>query len=78
MESVPEHYGWAIMDSDTSEIMGKRLVETATDPEIRNGFASWKEQLEEETTYDLAAKKANTLEELAKMIKVDPEIFIQE
>ena len=78
MESVPEHYGWAIMDSNTSEIMGKRLVETAVDPEVRKGFVSWKEQLEEETTYDLAAKKANTLEELAKMIKVDPEIFIQE
>lgn len=78
MESLPEHYGWAIMDSNTSAIMGRHLIESANDPAIRYGYVTWKEQLEEETTYDLAAKKAGTLEELAKMIRVDPQTLLSE
>ncbi len=78
MEALPGHAGWAILDSNTAEIMGKRLVETASDPVVRRGFESWREQLEEETTFDLAAKKADTLEELAELIGVPAEEFMDE
>ncbi len=78
MESLPGHEAWAIMDANTARIMGERIVANAHDPEIRRGFESWREQLEEETTYDLAAKKANTLEELAVLIGVPADAFLDE
>jgi len=77
MENLPEHYGWAVMDANTAAIMGKRLIETAAyDPNLQYGYLTWKEQLEEETTYDLAVKKADTLEELAVKIGTDRGIFM--
>lgn len=78
MEAIPGHEAWAIMDSNTARIMGGRIVATAHDPEIRRGFETWREQLEEETTYDLAAKKADTLTELAELIGVPAEAFLDE
>lgn len=36
----------------------------------------WREQLEEECTFDLAAKKADTLEELAEKTGVNMEGFL--
>jgi succinate dehydrogenase/fumarate reductase flavoprotein subunit len=65
------------MDSNTSEIMGKRLIEAAAyDPGLQFGYLTWKEQLEEETTYDLTAQKADTFEELAEKMGADPGIFV--
>lgn len=79
MESQPRRIAWAILDDEMVDIIGQRQVEqSAHDPELQKGFVPYRRQLEEEVTWDLAAHKADTLEELGKLIGVDPEVFAQE
>ena len=73
MESQPNKVGWAVVDAPTLEKLGDDLVHgrvggPPVDPAC---LFPWREQLEEECTRDLAAKKADTLEELAEKTGMD-------
>ena len=48
------------------------------DPGLYRGMVSWREQLEEECGYDLAAKKADTIDDLARLIGIDPDSLSRE
>ena len=78
MESQPNKTGWAIVDSPTLELLGSKLVrgDMAGPPVDVDCMRPWREQLEEECTRDIAAKKADTLAELAELMGVDKETFL--
>lgn len=78
MEDVAGKYGWAIMDANVRDICAEGLLASAHDEEVCRGYSTWREQLEEETTFDIAAQKADTLEELADLMKIDREVFLAE
>jgi succinate dehydrogenase/fumarate reductase flavoprotein subunit len=79
MEEVPNKTAWGIVDINTATIMGERIIESVKhDPEHMAGYVTYREQLEEESRLDLAAKKADTLEELATLIGVDSAVFVAE
>jgi fumarate reductase flavoprotein subunit len=79
MEKLPNKIAWGIADDNTVTIMGTRVVDNVRDdPEQYLGYLNYREQLEEETQLDLAAKKANTLVELARLIGVPPGAFVNE
>lgn len=77
METQPNKIGWAITDTPNLEYMGGKLMrgEVAGPPVDEFCMRPWREQLEEECTLDLAAKKGATLEELAEKMGVDTETF---
>ena len=68
MEDQPGKIGWAVVDTPTLELLGDKLIrgDIAGPPVDVECMRPWREQLEEECTFDLAAKKADTLEELAE------------
>jgi fumarate reductase flavoprotein subunit len=72
LETQPEHYGYAIFDAPTAEQMGKALVERTAHGDNAEDMKKWKQDLEYECTLDRAAKKANSIEELAQLIHIDP------
>lgn len=78
METQPNKTGWCIVDTPTVEMLGGKLVrgEMAGPPADERCMRPWKEQLEEECTFDMAAQKADTLEELADKMGVDREAFL--
>ena len=78
MESQPNKIGWAVVDAPTLELLGDKLIrgDMAGPPVDEECMRPWREQLEEECTFDLAAKKADTLEELAEKTGVDKEGFL--
>ena len=80
MESQPNKIGWAIADTPTLELMGDHLIkgEMAGPPVDEACMRPWREQLEEECTFDLAAKKAETLAELAEKLGIDQAAFLEE
>jgi len=79
MEEQPLKIGWAIADDNTANIAGKDYVDTVKDdPDQVAAFKNFRKELEAEAKLDLAAKKANTLEELAALIHVDSAIFVAE
>lgn len=79
MENIPQKIAWGIVDDNTVDIMGRKIIEDVrNDPEQVAGYSNYREQLEAKTKLDLAAKKANTLEELAKLIGVPPAEFAAE
>ena len=73
LESQPEHVGWAIFDTPTAEAMGVSLIERGSRTTVADAMRHWKRDLEYECTLDLAAKKADTIEELAGEIGVVPD-----
>lgn len=77
MESQPNKTGWAVVDTPTVEILGEKIIrgEMPGPPVDEACMRPWREQLEEECTLDLAAKKADTIEELAGEIGVDPDVL---
>jgi fumarate reductase flavoprotein subunit len=72
LETQPEHYGYAIFDAPTAEQMGQALVERTAHGDNAEDMKKWKQDLEYECTLDRAAKKANSIEELAQLIHIDP------
>ena len=72
LESQPEMYGYAIFDTPTARLMGADLVERTSHNDNAEDIKGWQRDLEYECTLDQAAKKANTLEELAQLIHMDP------
>ena len=79
MEKQPDKIAWGIADDNTVNIMGNNILEgVRDDPEQVACYINYRADLEEETRLDLAAKKADTLEELAALIGVDPAVFVAE
>lgn len=80
MEDQPEKRGWAVVDTPTLELLGDKLIrgDMAGPPVDEECMRPWREQLEEECTFDLAAKKADTLEELADKMGVDRQGFLDQ
>ena len=72
LESQPEHVGWAIFDAPTAEAMSVDLIERGSHTTVADAMHDWKRDLEYECTLDLAAKQADTIEELAAKIGVAP------
>lgn len=73
LENQPDYIGYAIFDAESLEVMGKALLDiSADDAGFARCMASWRECLEMECTLDLAARRADTIEELAVLIGVDP------
>lgn len=74
LEGQPEHKAYAIFDAATAEAMGASLLErTKGNPGMYSGMVTWKEQLEYECAeLDIAAHKADTIEELADLAGICP------
>jgi len=72
LESQPGRIGWAIFDAPTAEAMSVDLIERGSHSTVAAAMYDWKKDLEYECTLDLAAKKADTVEELAERIGIDP------
>ena len=75
LEGQPEMYGYAIFDAPTADAMGQALVDRTANADNAQDMVHWKEDLEYECTLDQAAKKADTLEELAQLIHMDPDVL---
>lgn len=76
MPNLPGRYCWAIMDEHMMEELSQRLSEHNMDGQAGMEIAAhYKENLEEELSLGVSAKRADTLEELAEQIGADPNIF---
>lgn len=75
LESQPDMYGWAIFDTPTAEAMSVDLIERGSHTTVAAAMYNWRQDLEYECTLDLAAKKADTLAELAALMGVDPAVL---
>ena len=80
LEGQPMKLAYAVFDSVTAEKMGADLLErTKHDPGMYQGMVTWKEQLEYECAeLDIAAHKADTIEELAKKANILPAGLVDE
>jgi succinate dehydrogenase/fumarate reductase flavoprotein subunit len=74
LEDQPQKKAYAIFDAPTAEAMGEELIRRSQhDPGMLQGMVTWKEQLEYECAeLDIAAHKADSLEELAKLAGISP------
>jgi fumarate reductase flavoprotein subunit len=74
LEDVRDKVAYVIFDSKIRDKMGADLLErTAHDKSLAANMAHWSEELEYETTLDTPVKKADTIEELAKLAGIDPD-----
>ncbi len=80
LENQPMKKAYAIFDSATVEKMGADLLErTKNDPGMYRGMVTWREQLEYECAeLDIAAHKADTIEELARLAGINPTALVDE
>lgn len=79
LEDQPEKKAYAIFDSAAAELMGAELLErTRRDPGMYQGMVTWKEQLEYECTLDIAARKADSIAELARLTGIDETGLVDE
>jgi fumarate reductase flavoprotein subunit len=73
LEFQPGKVAWALTDAPVLERLGERIVaESAYDKGYQECMLPWREQLEEECAYDIAAARADSLEDLAVKIGVNP------
>ena len=75
LEGQSGHIGYAIFDALGAERMGASLVERTAQADNAADMVHWKDDLEYECTLDQAGKKADTLEELAECIHMDPAVL---
>ncbi|NTV90431.1 MAG: FAD-binding protein, partial [Clostridiales bacterium] len=78
IDSIPEHAVWYVMDSKMIEDKAKQFA--ANPPDGNEGwiFETYMQDIETELNSDRAAKKGETLEELAANMGVDPALFVSE
>jgi fumarate reductase flavoprotein subunit len=69
----PGRIAWSIMDADTKELIGARLM-SGPDAPVLQGYEA---DFEEELSLDTPLKKADTLEELAQLCGIAPEAFVE-
>ena len=68
LENQPQHMAYAIFDGETVESRRRELLaHPAMNEDMLRCMAPWREALEMECTLDIAAKKADTITELAKL-----------
>ena len=67
----PGRVAWSVMDEETRQLLADRLVHG---PE-GNLIADYEAEFAEEAAMDTPLKKANTLEELAKLCGINPDHF---
>jgi fumarate reductase flavoprotein subunit len=77
LEGQPGHIAYAIFDTPTAQKMGDDLVARTAQGDNAEDMKKWREDLEYECTLDQAAQKADTIEELAKLIHVDPAVLVE-
>lgn len=75
MEKLPGKLAYSIIDSNMVTMMGEKQLANTQDPETRKCYATYREDLEMECQTDMAAAKADTIEELAKKIRIDPAVL---
>ena len=80
LEDQPMKKAYAIFDAATVEKMGADLLErTKRDPGLHQGMITWREQLEYECAeLDIAAHRADTIEELARLAGISPVGLVDE
>ena len=74
----PKEISYAIFPYDQIKACAERYVSTPAFASKAKFYATWEEDLEEESKLDTPVKKADTLEELATMIGADPAAFLDE
>lgn len=74
LENQPRKIAYAIFDSDTAEQMGQELLERTVDnPSLHRCMLNWRRELEYECAeLDIAAHKADSMEQLAELADIDP------
>lgn len=73
LEYQPRHMAYAIFDSETVEMAGTELLaHPAMSSDMARCMTPWRDQLEMECKLDLAAKKADSITELAKLTGIPP------
>lgn len=78
ISAQPKEISYAIFPYDQIKACAERYVSTPAYANKAHFYATWEEDLEEESKLDTPVKKADTLEELATMFGADPKVFIDE
>ena len=74
----PRGITYAIADEHLLEMLGQRLIDNPPDGNDLWILKDYRKEIEEELTLDTPAKRADTLEELSKLIGIDERSFISE
>lgn len=78
ISAQPKEISYAIFPYDQIKACADRYVHNPAVANKAHFYATWEEDLEEESKLDTPVKKADTLEELAVMFGADPKVFIDE
>ena len=79
LENQPRHMAYAIFDSETLEMGGKELLShPMMNEDMLRCMAPWGDQLEMECKLDMAAKKADSITDLAKLTGIPPIVLSKE
>lgn len=74
----PKEISYAILPYDQIKACAERYVKNPAVANKAHFYATWEEDLEEESKLDTPVKKADTLEELARLMGADPAAFVAE
>lgn len=74
----PKEISYAIFPYDQIKACAQRYVANPAFANKAHLYATWEEDLEEESRLDTPVKKADTLEELAVAMGADPQAFLDE
>ncbi len=75
----PDRLCWAILDQGTLDLLANRLCNSPrTDREHREIIANYQAEIDAEAQMDMPVKKADTLEELAELMGVPVDAFVEE
>lgn len=74
----PKGYSYVIMPREQVKAMAEAFVANPAFANKKQFYASWEYDLDHESTLDTPVKKADTLEELARLMGVDPAVFVAE
>lgn len=74
----PGAIAWAIADESMKEMLGQRLIDDPPEPSDLPVLKEFRADIERELKHPYATKKADTIEELAVMIGVEPSVLKDE
>ena len=69
---------WAIMQYDMIKAVAESYAVNPAFSNKKHFYATWEADLDEESRLDTPVKKADTLSELAVLMGVDPQVFVDE
>jgi fumarate reductase flavoprotein subunit len=79
LENQPRHMAYALFDADTVEAAGRALTERpGINDEMNRCMTPWREALEMECQLDMAAKKADSIAQLAELTGIAPAALAKE